>query len=185
MATFAANYTARYFVRYRAMGKEHTFKVRYGLEAGAPPVGVVSAVTAFLAAMAPRLSSDWAVLSASYVPMGGTFSLPAVPPTTPVIDSTIEWSLGDTPRFYSFTARSVTGQPTAVMLYGALDDPGSGQAKTNDYRILVGEDAAIGAAIAALEAEPLISASDGAGLIWNPYANLAYNAYYQRKARRG
>jgi hypothetical protein len=185
MATFAPNYTSRYLVKYRAAGRTHRMSVRYGLTLGPPPVGLVTTISNVLTALAPVLVSDFAVLSAGYIQQATAIELPAPAPTA--AGGTAAWTAGDSPRFISFTGRSITGQPAAFYVYGVSLDPGTdAQVFANDYRVLVSEQGDVEIAVNELNA-PLVSitANDASEVIWNQYVNVAYNAYYQRKARRG
>jgi hypothetical protein len=186
MATFAPNYTARYKVQYRAAYRTHKVTFRYGLSTAPPSPEFVTKVGTFLQALAPTLARDFAVLGAEYIAEGGTVALPAAAPTQPTGLNSEDITPGDSPRFYSFTGKSVTGQPGSVFVFGANLDPGQNSATAaSDFRLVLGEYDWIAAVLAVLDTAPSFTAADGSSVMWNRYANVAYNAHYQRKARRG
>lgn len=183
MASYSSDYTNRYIVRYRAYGKTHKFTLRYGTTAGPPTTDIVDAASAFLDALHPQLTSTFAILSAEFAAAGTSFTLPW---TSPVMDAATgdAGTLGDSPRFYGFAGRSTSGQPWRLSLYGASPDPGlNSDVGPADFRLLFAESAPVAAAVAALEAATTLTAIDGAPVIVKQYANIAYSAYYQRKAR--
>lgn len=184
MTTFAPNYTNRYLVRYRAAGKVHTAMFRYGITPGPPDVALVTGVGNVLVALMPKLANDWAVLAASYIAAGTTISLPA---TAPVAGpGSIAWNAGDNPLNYSFVGRGVTGQPASFHIYGAQLEPSTASlTAAQDYRVLASEDADIASALTELNGIAGLTTTDGAAVVWHQYANVGYNAYYQRKSRNG
>jgi hypothetical protein len=178
MPTYAPNFANRYLVKYRAVGKEHTMSFRYGLTPSPPPTDLVTGVGNFLVALAPQLTTDFAVLSASFVEAGTSFNVPATAPLYAGGSATP--GIGDAPRFYSFTGRTLAAQPAIIYVYGAAQDPGdNSMPNAGDYRLLASN------AITELSAITELTGADGIAVLWNQYANVAYNAYYQRKARRG
>lgn len=186
MGSFVPNYTARYAVRYKSAGREHTVKFRYGECSGLPSPEFVSGVSAFLSAARPRLASDFTIVGADYIPKDGNFSLPAPVPLLTGGPSAWEWTMGDSPRFWSLTARSMTGQPATFLLFGAWNDPGdNAETVAQTYRVYADQVPDIASMVLKLQAIPGLTATDGSELIIKPYANVAYHSHFQRKARRG
>jgi hypothetical protein len=128
--------------------------------------------------------NDFTVLGASYIEAGTTFAIPHEAPLFAA--GTGSPGAGDAPRFYSFVGRTLASQPAIVYVYGALQDPGdNSDASAADYRIAGAELGALGSGIDELQATAPITGADGIAVIWHRYVNVAYSAYYQRKARRG
>lgn len=82
------------------------------------------------------------------------------------------------PAFYTnFVGRSTGGRRVRLAVFGTTNI-------AQDYRFVAGENAAIDAAIAALQvAANHFTAIDGLKPVWKTYANAGLNAYWQRKLR--
>lgn len=183
MATHAPNYSNRYKVRYTANGKDHVMTFRYGLTPAAPPTDLVTAVSNFIAALSPKLTSTWAILSAGYIQAGDTAEFPTTLPTG--AGAGTAGTQGDVPRYWSFTGRGVDATPVAIYVYGATLDPADGTPSAQDYRILSSEDTDVASAIAELQGAAQITSITGLPVTFNPYANVAYSGYWQKKLRKG
>lgn len=188
MSDYAPNYTARYRMRYRVLGANHTSTVRLGRIAPAAAVAAGAALYSdLLEALAPMLWVDFTVIGADVAAFDSDVFLPAatVPATPDVSEAT-----GDTsfrPLFCSFAGRSPAGTKASIYLYGWNLSPHSADNTANDFRVLSAENAAVLAAVAVLNGstgEPA-GAIDALEASWYPYANVGINGYYQRKARRG
>lgn len=186
MADYASNYTNRLFIRYRAAGKLHEAAFRYGGAAAAPQNDIKILVGSFLTLLKPQLVSDFLTIGASYAVLNTSNRIPT-DFVTVANDNNTNWTPGDAPRYYSFVGRSSIGNAARVFIYGALADPGNnGDALPQDYRVYSNESSVIAAAVEALDNEfgTKLVAVDGYEVTWAPYANVAYSAYYQRRARR-
>jgi hypothetical protein len=185
MADYAPNYTSRLFVQYRAAGRTHKVSFRYGTTDGPPSGDFISDLNDMLVPIANLLVNDFAILNASYIPIGGTVALPTTAPTLSSVGGTGA-TAGDAPRFISFTYKGLDGTAGRFTFFGAAADPGdNGVAKAQDYRILRDEDAIVATALDKLALVNEMTTISGSGFIINQYVNLGYNAYWQRKARRG
>jgi hypothetical protein len=188
MADFAPNYTPRYRLRYSALGKVHVMTIR----GSRGDVGIAArgqeVFTDFLAAMQPYLSNTWTIVGADVAGTDSDVFLPTTAlPTLPTLGA----AAGDIsyrPNFLSFVGRSTSGNRASLYLYGVLASPTAASAAPDDYRITAAEDSSIGDAVAALNGSGAgegARAIDGNDAVWYPYANVGFNAYYQRKARQG
>jgi hypothetical protein len=183
MATHASNYSNRYIVKYRAAAKTHSMSFCYGTTPASPPAGLITGVSNLITALAPKLVADWAVLAASYIEAGTTSAFPATPPTG--VGTGVTPTPGDAPREWSFTGRGNDAAPAAIYIFGAAADPGDGTPSLQDFRVLRAEDTDIGSALDELAGATDLTTLSGRPILWNQYANLRYNAYWQTKLRRG
>jgi hypothetical protein len=182
---YAPNYTSRLFVEYRAAGRTHKTSFRYGDVAGPPPGSFISSLNDMLVPIANLLVEDFAILSASYIPLASTVALPTTAPTAPA-GAGVAFTPGDAPRFISFTYKGLDGTAGRFTFFGATKDPGdSSDAAAQDYRILRAENAVVATALDKLALVDGMTTISGASFIINQYVNLGYNAYWQRRARRG
>lgn len=174
--------TCRLYVDYKANGREHTVQFRYGgIEgAGPPPTAFLAGVSDFLNACEAFMPTDWQSLGARYSEVGSNVSLPITPLSFgPGVIGV--WA-GEAPAFVSFVGRSSGGRRTRVTLLGAGLAPGDEGGVTSDYRATVAESGAIATARTQLIAAG-VQAVDGLPVTWYAYANLGYNAYWQRAVR--
>lgn len=82
------------------------------------------------------------------------------------------------PAFISFVGKSLQGRRVRVTVFGITG------VTQQDYRFQAGENAAADAARAVLATgTDRWLAVDGIKPVWNGYANLGFNAHYQRKLR--
>lgn len=83
------------------------------------------------------------------------------------------------PQFISFVGRSLEGRRVRVTLQGAQF------ANDDDYRLPAQGNAQVTAVLTQLKtAAPQIRTIAGTIPVWNEYANIGWNAYFQRKRRR-
>jgi hypothetical protein len=184
MADYAPNYTARYRIRYVSLGKPHLATFRHTGPTRAPGAAFLTGLSDFLSATAPIRYSDWTITSAQSAAENSDIFLPESLP--PAVDAGAATPGGSQfrPVFVSFQGQSDFGNRCSVYLFGiALDPAQPSPGVTGDYRINNAEDATTTAIVAALAAIPDMVAIDRAAPNWNAYMNIAYNAYYQRRAR--
>lgn len=179
MAPLPDNNTACYFVDYSFAGQERTMQFR-----ALPTVNefdLAETVQDLLNALAPEMDPSWAVLGARYRAKGSLVTLPAVAPTTPTgrgPDIVEQWQY---PRFLSFIGRGQTsGRRVRLYVYGLslAQDP--------TYRFdppLVGAMAAARGVLEAMTAIGMfLTIAEDVPLVY-PYANLGFNAYWQKEQR--
>lgn len=85
---------------------------------------------------------------------------------------------GEQTQFYSWTGRSTGGRDVRMTFF-----TGIAPADAN-FRVPLGANSFVDAVLGTLaDYEDVLCAIDGLGVIWNPYANVGFNAYWQREAR--
>lgn len=183
MAPLPPNSTARYVVKYRANGLEHTTQFRY-LDApgGSPPdAAFLDDVQTFFVQLQGYFPTDFAYLSAEYVPTGSNVSSPtSVPGVNPVGAATP--NIAERPGYIDFVGRSEGGRRARITILGVGVTPVGEGGAANDYRITASEAIAINNALNTLTNAGVVGI-DGEPVVWKPYVNAGYNVYYQRKAR--
>lgn len=179
MAPLPANSTAVLFIDYEDAFASHQFQVRCTAVAGLDIAR--QSVTNFLNALQPIRSAQWVLTGARFRETGSNITLPVEQPAmaagsaaTPVAEQA--------PRFVSWIGRGATsGRRVRVYLYGLTIG------LQPDYRFTPSENATLNAARAALQAASANGAFITAGgdtPTWYTYANLGYNAYWQRERRK-
>lgn len=177
MAPLPPNTTARLFIEYTSVGKEHTAELR--LPVGATTADAEAVYDLMAPAMAAGMASNDSVTGARFSAAGSNVSFPlGVAPDAGNLDAVSDIDMRA--RFVSFTGRSVDGRDVRFTFFTpyVVADP-------NGYRQITptGLAAGILAVLTGLGAS--IRTISGLQPIWNTYANLGYNAYYQRRNRRG
>lgn len=189
MADYAPNYTSRYRMRYRALGQVHTAQLRIARSHPGPAAQGVVMFQDLLETIAGKLVADWTVLGADVAAADSDIFLPSSSiPMQPTV-SAVAADESYKPVYLSFVGRSTSGLRAALFIYGINFAPTGADNTSNDYRILSTEDSAIASAVAVLNngsgSAANLVANDDAPVVWYPYANMGFNSYYQRKARRG
>ena len=188
MADFATTYTARLRIQYRSLDRSHTSIWRYGLLATPPTAPFVAGVIAFYDAIAAIRYTDWSFQGATYAAEGSNTFLPYTGAITIAAgQAAIPQAVGGfKPVFISFQVITAIGNRGSLFVYGVSYDPAnSGSPTEQDYRVTTTEDATISDGVDALQAVPGLTGIDAETVLVYRYANIGYNAYYQRKARRG
>lgn len=187
MADYAPHYTPRYRMRYRVLGQVHTATIRF--PRGSTTVSSEGAAffTDLLDVFGLRLMSDFSILGADVALTDSNVFLPAA--NLPVLNDTSA-AAGDEsykPVYVSFVGRSIAGHRAVMFLYGLAFSPNSAENTANDYRIQSTEDNAVLQAVSVFNGVTGIDlvANDNNDVVWYPYVNVGFNAYYQKKARRG
>lgn len=178
-----ANNTARLFVDYTTGRLNHSLVVRYdGILSLSQ---VTTGVATFLEAVRNVLPQQWAVTGARVQEAGSLFSLPTAlgdldgfvgTNGSPTVNE------NDEPRQVTFTGRSLaSGRNVRVGLFGLLFTTPSTYRLTRD-----GLATNVGSALDVLAAQSfggVFVAIDGANVLWNQYANVNYNSYWESDAR--
>ena len=171
------NNTSVIFCNYTVLGEPHSFQWRYT----DPPATLADAterVASFLQELQPLMANGWTVTGLEVRFEGEIFTLPAGTLNVTPGAGTALLSV-NAPRFVSFIGRGALGRKWRLSLYGlqfTLED---------DYRLEVGDEAALDAARAVIDASPLgtCMAIDRSKVNTYAYYNVGYNAYHQREAR--
>ena len=187
MANYAPNYTARYRVRYSVSGAVHTLTLR--VDPAAQTIAGVSAAGAanvndIFSALSSVLFSDFVVLGADAAVQDSDIFLPATTLPTAfgeVAANDVAWQ----PLNLSFVGRSSAGGRAIFHVYGVATNPLATGTGENDYRLTPAENTAIGNVPSILNTNGNTLANDGEQVTWYPYANIGFNAYWQRRRRRG
>jgi len=174
LAPLPHNNTAIYYVDYSVDQREHTTEVRFD--------GAVSPA-AFGASFGGLLTDNIAnlnlitILGVRHQVQGSNVSNPV---TTGIEGNT--YGVGVTgpdnvPKFLNFIGRSSGGRRVRLMLFGF-------KGAISTWRFTTVENAGVSAGVARMNAASgLYLAIDAVEPLWYPYANIGYNAYWQRKAR--
>lgn len=181
MADYAANFTARYRIRYSSAGYAHTMMFRAVHGDASPAVGLVNAASSFLTALAPFMHADWSVVSAEYAARNSDVFLPVATPANPTGKSLVPSTKGGVPAFVGFSGRTGGGSKVRLYVYGLVLRPDTDGGM--DYRFSQGESADLATAIANLANSSILAGVDGLTAVWRQYVNLGYNSHWQRALR--
>lgn len=186
MPDFAPNFTTRYVLKYSVVGRVHsqlwrapsTVVTLAGLD------GLISKIAAYYAAMAPKMWSDLAFLSAQWAPADSDIFLPA---GTPALSAGAVLVTDAAPSAnalaVSFVGRSDHGEKARMFQYGVAVTPADSPTAF-DFRIHSSEDTHISAAVGVLnESAPSLVANDDHVATFYDYVNVKYNDYWTRKSR--
>lgn len=182
MAPLPVNQTGRYWVDYIANGREHSVMFRYpGDELdGAPTTAFIAAVSDFLQAMEPFMPTDWTITGARASAPGTAISLPVDEPAA--VTGVVVTNPGEGPSFITFVGRTSGGRRSRLTLLGAGTSPAQEQSNYVDYRLTAAENSTFATARAQLVEIGLVGI-DELPVTWYTYANMGYNAYWQRQMR--
>jgi len=186
MADFAANYTARIRLQYSSLGRTHKMLWRVNSVSEGALVAGANELANFLNALSPVRFVDWTELAWEWSNAGDNFFVPFAPGS--VIDAGDVSLTGnyDANVFLGFQGITSLGNRASIFVYGVAFVPQTQVANVqNDYRILSSENANIAAGVDELNAAVVNCGIDAANVFWKEYANIGYNAYWQRKSRQG
>lgn len=177
MTPLPENNTDRLWVRYTSAGRPHELLFRFDTGTGAS-TAAASANVAILV-LKTMIASNDAVTGARFSAGGSLVSFPV--PVTTGAGSGSAWTDADTgANFYSATGRSTDGRDVKYTVFTTLSNP-----DTLGYRY----NSPTGQWLDFLEVldEMPTNPVTISGLIpiMNSYVNWGYNAYWQRKIRRG
>ena len=165
-----ANNTDRAWLKYTAQGIEHEIVFRF--PSTTPQADIITACTAFANSIKGNVLTSDAFTGLRHQDSGSSVSFP-------LAWTSIAGTLSGTPdgdnraKFESITGRSLAGYRARLTFF--LPNMGD----TVGYRITAGH--VLNTAVAAMTTPPV--AIDGAAVVWNTYANVGYNAYWQRQLR--
>lgn len=174
MAPLPQSNTPRYRIVYNTGENEHTLQIRHAATVSTTLAG--QQIADFLTQIEPLLG-EITIVRAEAAAAGSNVFVPAFWPGDPTYGSGDPGAINE-PAFISFVGRSTGGRRIRVFVFGI-------SAVTQaDYRLSEGESAVVAAALGSLESGPdFWQAIDGLQPVWNRYANMGFNAHYQRKAR--
>lgn len=176
MAPLPDNLTDRYWLDYEGVYGKHSLMARFpALTSGSE---AEAAMIALADACAPFLSTSTTITGLRRSDAGTDVSFPV--DWVPVQGlNTTPTSQDQAPEFISFVGRSIDGVRVRYYLIGAPHNPDP------NYRILRSESELVDDFLNVIENElyPFCTAS-GFIPVMNNYANLGYNAYFQRKRRK-
>jgi len=179
---YPANHTGRVKVYYTFAGGQRVVQVRLNTT-GALLTDAVEAFNLVLGNNTQAFTNDVVFTHAEHIPEGGNVAAPFV--WTPVTGN--GGSALDPfyyPRFVSVVAKTHLGGAVKWSFYGIAGLPND-----NSYRLLPNELPSIfadflGDFLLFITSQGVVAA-DGADVLPKTYLNIGYNAYYQRKRRRG
>lgn len=176
MAPLVKNLTTRWYLDYAFPGGQHT--VQFRTPAAVDDAEAVGAIGAFADAVKDTAFTSWSTTRLRKCAAGNVLSFP-VNFVNRVGTLSGNYLVMNYPRFVSWTGRSTDGRRCRITVFG-MDVNVS-----DDYRLEAGEIGSLADVITLLQAptNPFCSAS-GVDVTWNPYVNVGYNAYFQRRARR-
>lgn len=185
LAPLSPSNTPRYFVDYRANGREHTVMFRYATPVNGPPPATpfIARVAAVIDDLKTWLPTDFTVLGARYAVAGSDVTLPATAPA-PVGPFTGALNQGEAPAFLTMVGRSSSGRKWRLSILGISVSPAEGGSTATDYRMTAAENTVAATVISNVDGWTDIVAIDGEQITLHPYLNLGYNAHWQ-KALRG
>lgn len=176
MAPLPQNSTARLWIKYTSVEREHELLVRLG--SGADAAVASSTATAIATILRDIMVTTDAFIGARFAAAGANISFP-------VTFTPIAGTVSGTPdpdkvaNFVALSGRTSTGRDIKWTFFTPQYD-----ASTLGYRT-----ARAGAVLdfaEYIEDNPaLIVGIDGNAPVVNGYANVGFNAYWQRQARRG
>lgn len=173
MAALPPNNTERYRINYTVGGKSHDFQVRTDTVS---PSALGASVDFFLDALSPSLNAI-TIDTVEYAASGSNiFNIVA----SGIEGNTYGSGAGTgsaIPNEINFIGRSTGGKRVRLMVFGNKSD-------ALNYRFAPGENAAVDAAIAVLQATPAtFLAIDNVKPVWYNYANAGVNAHWQKAVR--
>lgn len=177
MAPLPDNNTKTYFLDYEGPMGAHTIQMRTtDATADNNAVTVLSQLATFLA---EQMYSTVTFTGVRVRQRNQNFSLPVSgwESITGELPGTLAQE--NYPKFVSFIGRSNGGRRVSIQVYG------TNLLVTTDYRLSVVEVPWVSTILSFLE--PLTGSFlgiDGGQVTWKGYANMGYNAYFQRKRRR-
>lgn len=191
MADFAPNVTARYRLHYNVVGRDHTVQCRLvrGIDAGTLQADGAAYLRSVFAALAGAMADDLAFTSAEYALTDSDLFFPAALPAAVTGGQALAlFSIQDSITHLTFSGRGSFGSKINVKIYGRQADPDTlPPGSSSDFVITAAENAAIAAAIAALNTSPggRIVCIDNTPAAYHQRATLKVNDYWLKLARRG
>jgi hypothetical protein len=176
MAPLADNLTDRYKLDYEGDFGRHVTLFRFA--PGTDPGTARQEITDFINAIRGLYHTSHVFNTLDFSAAGSRLFFPAA--WTLIAGSgTVLPGAEFFPRYISFIGRTSLGRRVRLTLFGA------NVGTTLDYRITGNESAPVAAGWNQLQAVTTVQVGiDGAPITWYSFANVGFNAYYQRKQRR-
>lgn len=175
MAPLPFNNTSVLFVDYATQGFPHQVQCRF--DSPSTVDDAMASVDEWFAAIANAIG-ETTITSARWLENGGSVTTDVVWIGSPAYGD----GTGDpfeSAQYYDWIGRSPGGRRVRVAVFGAQNLQNGG-----DYRSQLGEDVALDAGLAVLQAaEGTFLAIDGTQPIWKNYTNMGVNAYWRNKIR--
>lgn len=172
MAPLSPDNTPRFRVHYTTVGRQHTMEVR----SSSSPAAVGTFLQNFFTTQG-AVSFASVIDSVDFAVSGSNVFNPV---TTGAEGHTWGSGAGNTtsiPYFINYIGRSTGGRRLRMAVFGHAGAP-------IDYRYVAGENATVDNTIAVLVAAGgLLTCIDGITPVWKTYANVGFNAYWQRNVR--
>lgn len=174
MAPLPPESTARYFMDYQTVLTNHTMEIRAtGVHS---PAALGTFMGTFLTTLTPLLLT-LTVQGFRFAALGSNVSNPVLTGIEGNVYGTGVASSDSVPYCLNFVGRSPLGRRVRAMLFGY-------KAAISTFRLTGAESAPIATATAQLNGSTtLFQAIDGGDPVWKEYANIMYNAYWQRAVR--
>jgi hypothetical protein len=190
MPDYAPNVTARYKVKYQAVGRTHTVQCR--LQRGSIAGDIISNGAAFIqsvfSASTGLLTDDFGFISAEYALEDSDLFFPAAVPGVVVglIDVAL-FSKQDSITHYTFSGRGSGGSKVNMKLYGLASSPDDLPDNLwSDFVVNASESPTVEGMITALNSAPAgIVAIDNTRPTWHARATVKVNDDWLRKVRQG
>lgn len=177
MAPLAPENTSRLIVDYLIGTLRHHAVFRFG--AGVTSTDAITAARAIITLLKPLITTNSSFNGARWAAAGSVISLPVTWGAAILGTSVEPFASHENAQFLSFVGRSSDGRRYKLTFFGYPYVP-NGQ-----YRVAAASDANVLAVVNGLNGNnpPLVTIS-GSVPVWNTYANVGLNAYWQRKLRR-
>lgn len=174
MAQLPVNNTTRWKVRYQQGNYSHTFEVRTAADVS--PAAFGAFVGGFLDSLGGHVYLG-VVTEVQRSVEGSDIFLPFATGLEGVSFGEQPISVDNVPRYIDFVGRSSGGRRVRLAIFGYAG-------VTSEYRVTAAENPEFATAIGMLNGSDDIGvAIDGMPVIWKPYVNVGYNAYWQRAVR--
>lgn len=186
MTTHFPNLTARLKIKYRSGLHNHSVTLRGTDVATISATAYQDAVQDFVTAMAHVCPSDFTIQGVETAELYDNVFLPAAFTYTFTPGATAP-TLGASPLYMSFSGKSTNGNKANVTIMGIAPNYAPNIASSsNDYRINEGELSDVANILAALDnlSDFGYIALDSHSVLWYRYANVGFNSYWERQARR-
>lgn len=176
MAPLSDTFTQKYFMDYEGPNGKHTILFRF--VPGIADADCKSRIIAVIGAMKAWMHTSFSFNVLRYSAPGSNVSFPTA--WTPITGTFATAPTADMyPRFMSWVGRDSGGRRVRYTLIGASVNVDT------DYRVLTSENSSVTAVLTQLRATgPSLVTKQGFVPIFNDYANVGYNAYFQRKRRK-
>lgn len=170
------NVTDKFFLHYNGLSGAHVMQFRRGLTGTVPEFiadvrGLIMLMRSFTGP-----STSWHSMTRRGVGETASFG---VPWGAPIVGTSAPAPIESGSAFISFVGRDIQGKRCRISLMGWSGGLGS------NFRVDPSEMSTLQAVLTYLgDASRLFRSVSNLPVLWNQYANVGYNAYFQRRARR-